>query len=110
MEATLATYKKNLVRGGKKLQEAQRKQLELKQTEQQILAHEREAAELQRELEDFDDAEVYMHEQYASRQDELDARTRQLKELFKRYKAKDQELKELAEEHNTERHDLNDNL
>ena len=61
-------------------------------------------------MEEAEEAELYMNEQYSSRQEELEKKTKKLKRLWIRYREKSDDLKDIQDEYDIERTDIIDTI
>lgn len=65
---------------------------------------------LQKQMEEAEEAKLYMNDQYSSRQEELVSKTKKLKRLWLRYREKSEDLKDIQDEYDVERTDLIDTI
>jgi hypothetical protein len=95
-----------LLQGKQKVNEAKMNREALKKADEELKARQVERERLEKEARDAEEANLYMNEQYGSRQEELKQKSLKLKQLFARYKEKKTEFTEMQEEWETEKEDL----
>jgi hypothetical protein len=107
----LANIQQKLLVGGVSLldKEAQM-QLEMAKKAADLEERVRKERELQRELEEHEEANLQIEEEYASLQEAKDAKTRKIKKIWALLMSHRSEIKDLQEEHQREREDLLDTI
>jgi Kinesin motor domain len=96
------------VEGGQQIDKAMRKKQELEMTERALAEQRAAEEELRRKMEDAEEEELFLNQQYHSRQEEIAKKTKILKTLFTRYQQKKAELDDLQEEWELDQENLID--
>ncbi|KAI9342597.1 P-loop containing nucleoside triphosphate hydrolase protein, partial [Obelidium mucronatum] len=107
----LAQLEQKLLVGGVSLLDKEAQiQLEMARKAAELEERKRKERELQRELEDHEEANLQIEEEYASLQEEKDAKTKKITKLCQMLELNRSEIKDLQEEHQREREDLLDTI
>eukprot|EP00817_Percolomonadidae_sp_ATCC50343_P002703 CAMPEP_0117426362 /NCGR_PEP_ID=MMETSP0758-20121206/6503_1 /TAXON_ID=63605 /ORGANISM="Percolomonas cosmopolitus, Strain AE-1 (ATCC 50343)" /LENGTH=449 /DNA_ID=CAMNT_0005211509 /DNA_START=905 /DNA_END=2251 /DNA_ORIENTATION=- len=103
----LKEMKAHVVRGGKSLLERNEEQeRKIAERKKQLEEKKRREMELKRQLQRENDEKLRQEEQYGSLQDEIDLKTRKLKQLWERYQSAKNEIDDLLGEFQQERDDF----
>ncbi|KAJ3069513.1 Kinesin-like protein kif3a [Podochytrium sp. JEL0797] len=107
----LAQLEQKLLVGGVSLLDKEAQiQLEMAQRAAELEEQKRKERELQRELEDHEETNLQIEEEYASLAEEKEAKTRKIKKLWNMLVQNRSEIKDLQEEHQREREDFLDTI
>ncbi|KAJ3324199.1 Kinesin-like protein kif3a [Blyttiomyces sp. JEL0837] len=111
LAAKLTQLEQKLLVGGVSLVDKEEQiRNEMARREAEMEERARKERELQRELEDHEEANLQIEEEYASLQEEKDAKTRKIKKVWNLLMSHRSEIKDLQAEHQREREDLLDTI
>jgi len=99
-----------LMKGQKTLEAARLQRGKLKKAEEELRRRKQQEMKIKDQMSKAREKELLLEEQYANQQDELKKKTSKLKELFQRYREKQQDLADLQDEWEVERVDLVENI
>ncbi|RKO90944.1 P-loop containing nucleoside triphosphate hydrolase protein, partial [Blyttiomyces helicus] len=109
--AKLAQLEQKLLVGGvNMIDKNESQQIQLARRAQDLEERARKERELTRELEEHDETNLQIEEEFSSLQEEAAAKTRKLKKLWNLLMAHKSEIKDLQAEHQREREDLLDTI
>lgn len=107
IEEKLSQLEAKLLLGGESVLDKEEKQrMELAQREAEMEDKKRAERDLQRALEQSEEADIQIEEEYASLQEAASAKTRKLKKLWALAVAAKSEIKDLQQDHQRERESL----
>ncbi|KAJ3099064.1 Kinesin-like protein kif3b [Phlyctochytrium planicorne] len=107
----LSTLEAKLLVGGMNIADrVANQERELKETHLAIQEQKKAARELQQQLELKQEIQLQMEENYATLQEEIDAKSKKLKKLWVKYTAAKAEISDLQDEFRNEREDLLDTI
>lgn len=107
MQKKLLQLQEKLLVGGKMLDKAQKQEADLKRVQIELQRKEEERKRLeQQHVREMEEANLMIEEQYATMQDEVEAKTKKLKRCWQKLQAAKSEIRDLTEEFQTEKEDL----
>ena len=107
IEAELALLQGKVMHGGEHIKDrVVRRQRELEEQEREIAAQQEREVQLRQEAQRKQEARLGMEEQYTSLQEEVEVKSRKLKQLWAKFRAAQSEIADLKDEQQQEKEDL----